>query len=203
MDLDSMQWAADPHADDTVAAIVGDLTGAERLKRIDELNAVIRTWQDNAGVTEWRPTPKQPAAGMAEALRHYVSAAQPLPEWADPERIARAEAMFMDYGALSVTMLFCASLPECYVVPDLATVLHATGQLEERPEHRIRTTGAMIFPVMMAGWLTRPDGRRIAQVLKVRLIHPTGRNLLPRASRQAAATCLHSARVHPGAALIT
>jgi hypothetical protein len=43
-------------------------------------------------------------------------------------------------------MLFCASLPECYVVPDLAAVLHATGQLEERAEHRIRTTGAMIFP---------------------------------------------------------
>src|SRR5258705_10190178 len=202
MDLDSMQWAADPHADDTVAAIVGDLAGAERLKRIDELNAVIRTWQDNAGVTEWRPTPKQPAAGMAEALRHYVSAAQPLPDWADPERIARAEAMFMDYGALSVTMLFCASLPECYVVPDLATVLHATGQLEERCEHRIRTTGAMIFPVMMAGGLTLPTGSGIAQVLKVRLIHATVRNLILRGSPKAAAAAMQSipplAAVQPG-----
>jgi hypothetical protein len=88
--------------------------------------------------------------------------------------------MFMDYGALSVTLLFCASLPECYVVPDLAAVLHATGQLEDRAEHRIRTTGAMIFPVMMSGGLTRPDGSGIAQVLKVRLIHATVRNLILR-----------------------
>jgi hypothetical protein len=181
-ELDQMQWTADPHADDAVAAIVGTATGAERLRRIDELNAVIRTWQDNAGVAGWRPGTGQPATGMAEALQKYVSAAQPLPPWADPRRLARAETLFMDYGALSVTMLFCASLPECYVVPDLAAVLHATGQLVERAEHRIRTTGAMIFPVMMAGGLTQPDGSGIAQVLKVRLIHATVRNLILRAS---------------------
>ena len=81
-----------------------------------------------------------------------------------------------------MTILFCASLPECYVVPDLAAVLHATGQLEERAEHRIRTTGAMIFPVMMGGGLTRPDGSGIAQILKVRLIHATVRNLILRGS---------------------
>ena len=181
-ELDPMQWAADPHADDTVAAIVGDLQGEARIARIDALNAVIRGWQDNAGVSGWRPTPKEPAAGMAGELQAYVTAAHPLPDWADPDRIARAEAMFMDYGALSVTMLFCASLPECYVVPDLATVLHATGQLEERAEHRIRTTGAMIFPVMMAGGLTLPTGSGIAQILKVRLIHATVRNLILRGS---------------------
>jgi hypothetical protein len=72
------------------------------------------------------------------------------------------------------------------VVPDLAAVLHATGQLEQRAEHRIRATGAMIFPVMMAGGLTRPDGAGIAQVLKVRLIHTTVRNLILRDSPHAA-----------------
>jgi hypothetical protein len=79
----------------------------------------------------------------------------------------------MEYGALSVTMLFCSSLPECYVIPDLAAVLHATGQLETHTDYRIRATGAMIFPVMMAGGLTAPDGGGIAQILKVRLIHHT------------------------------
>ena len=69
--LDEMQWIADPHADDTVAAILGpwpapapragllaasaeaataDPETEARLKRIDELNATLRTWQDNAGV---------------------------------------------------------------------------------------------------------------------------------------------------------
>lgn len=192
-----MQWVADPHADETVAAILGPWTGdaetAERLHRIDELNAVIRTWQDNAGVAAWRSDALHAAPGMGEALQRYVTAAQSLPPWADRDRIARAETMFMDYGVLSVTMLFCASLPQCYVVPDLAAVLHATGQLEERAEHRIRTTGAMIFPVMMTGGLTLPIGSGIAQILKVRLIHATVRNLMLRASPAAAVTALRSA----------
>jgi hypothetical protein len=92
-----------------------------------------------------------------------------------------------------VTVLFCASLPECYVVPDLAAVLHATGQLEDRAEHRIRTTGAMIFPVMMAGGLTQPDGSGIAQILKVRLIHATIRNLLLRGSPGSSLRAMRSA----------
>jgi hypothetical protein len=184
--LDEMQWVADPPADDAVAAIVGTLTGTERLDRIDALNAVIRTWHDNAGVAQWRPTAKEPASGMAEVLQGYLGAAHPLPGWAQPDRIVRAEAMFMDYGALSVTMLFCASLPECYVVPDLATVLHTTGQLEMRAQHRIRTTGAMVFPVMMTGGLTLPTGSGIAQILKVRLIHATVRNLILRGSPEEA-----------------
>lgn len=184
-----MQWTADPHADEAVAAILGHWTPegtAERLRRINELNGVIRAWLDNGGVAAWQPPTSLPP-DIADPLRRYVTAAQPLPEWADRDRIARAETMFMDYGALSVTMLFCASLPECYVVPDLAAVLHATGQLDERAEHRIRTTGAMIFPVMMHGGLTRPDGGGIAQVLKVRLIHAMVRNLILREPPQEAA----------------
>lgn len=184
-DLEKLQWVADPHADDTIAAILGPETGdsaaSERLLRVDELNAIIRAWQDNADVAAWNPGPGVPDA-IADPLQRYLTVARSLPPWADRDRIARAEAMFMDYGPLSVTALFCASLPECYVVPDLAAVLHATGQLEERAEHRIRTTGAMIFPVMMTGGLTRPDGSGIAQILKVRLIHATVRNLILRGS---------------------
>jgi hypothetical protein len=179
-ELDAMQWIADPHADEAIAAATRDADPEERLRRIDALNAVIRGWQDNAGVAAWQPDAALAATPAGAALRHYVGAAQPLPAWADVARIARAEALFMEHGALSVTILFCASLPECYVVPDLAAVLHATGQLEERAEHRIRTTGAMIFPVMMRGGLTQPDGSGIAQVLKVRLIHAMVRNLLLR-----------------------
>src|SRR6185436_20975530 len=77
-------------------------------------------------------------------------------------------------------------------------VLHATGQLEERAEHRIRTTGAMIFPVMMSGGLTRPDGAGIAQVLKVRLIHATVRNLI---LRDAPVAAIARMRFHEAAAV--
>jgi hypothetical protein len=192
-DLDLMQWVADPPADAAVAAILGDAGPAERLQRVDALNAVIRTWQDNQGIAAWRPDERLAALALAEPLERYLAEALALPPWAQPERIARAEKTFTDYGALSVTILFCASLPECYVVPDLAAVLHATGQLEDRAEHRIRTTGAMIFPVMMKGGLTAPAGSGVAQVLKVRLIHATVRNLILRGSPQAAVAALRSA----------
>jgi len=126
-----MQWVADPHADDAVAAMLGPCTceaeTAARLRLFDQLNAVIRTWKDNIGVAGWRADASLAASGLGEPLQRYVAAAQPLPPWAEPSRIARAETMFMDYGALSVTLLFCSSLHECYVVPDLAAVLHSTG----------------------------------------------------------------------------
>jgi hypothetical protein len=160
-----MQWVADPPADDAIAAILGKWTTPDTA-RIDALNETLRGWRSNADVES------QP----------FIPGAHVLPPWADRARLARAEALFMEHGALSVTILFCASLPECYVVPDLAAVLHATGQLEDRAEHRIRTTGAMIFPVMMAGGLTRPEGSGVAQILKVRLIHATIRNMILRGS---------------------
>jgi hypothetical protein len=191
-----MQWVADPPADDAVAATLGDWTPdeagtAQRLRRADVLNAAARSWQDNAGVAAWRGDGVP--ADVAQPLQRYLAAAVQMPDWADPRRIARAETLFMDYGALSVTILFCASLPECYVVPDLAAVLDATGQLEERTQHRIRATGAMIFPVMMHGGLTSPGGSGMAQVVKVRLIHATIRNLILRASPEAALAKVRSA----------
>lgn len=177
--LDEMQWIADPPADEAVAAILGSAhSDADKFRRIDELNATIRGWQTNADVAAWRGD---------ERLERFLKAALVPPAWIERDRVDRAEEMFMDYGALSVTVLFCASLPECYVVPDLAAVLHATGQLEDRVEHRIRTTGAMIFPVMMDGGLVRPGGSGVAQILKVRLIHAMVRHLILRGTPEAAA----------------
>jgi hypothetical protein len=200
-DLDALQWVADPHADAAIEAATRGAGTEERLRRIDAINGVIREWQDNAGVAAWRPDARLAGTPLAEALAEYVQAAGPLPPWAQPERIARAEQLFMDHGALSVTILFCASLPECYVVPDLAEVLQTTGQLDKRAEHRIRTTGAMIFPVMMKGGLTSPQGSGIAQLLKVRLIHAMVRNLILRGSPEAAVAKMRAAN-DPAAACV-
>jgi hypothetical protein len=191
-DLDELQWIADQHGDAAIETATQGADAAERLRRIELMNGVIRQWQDNEGVAGWRPDAGLAGTPVGDALQAYVSAAGPLPDWAQPERIARAEQLFTDHGALSVTILFCASLPECYVVPDLADLLHATGQLDARAEHRIRTTGAMIFPVMMKGGLTQPGGAGIAQILKVRLIHSMVRNLVLRGSPEAAVARMRS-----------
>jgi len=184
--LDVMRMRADPLADHTMAAVLGPWPvgvvpdpESPQWRRIADVNRAFAQWSDNAALTGWHASgPIDPA--VAPPLQAFVQAAQALPHWADAALLERAEVLFMEHGALSCVLLFCASLPECYVIPDLSQVLHTAGQLEEHTEHRIRSTAAMIFPVMMHGGLTRPEGAGVAQVLKVRLIHATIRNLILR-----------------------
>jgi len=180
-DLDRMQHVADPLADDTVAAVLGawaDVGIAERLERIRVMNRLIGGWKTNGDLVGWRATGDGVTPGIAAPLEAYVQAGRELPRWMDTDRIARAEQLFFAQGPLSCLLLFCRSLPECYVVPDLAAVLQVSGQLTQHTDYRVRSTAAMIFPVMMAGGLTTPEGGGIAQTLKVRLIHATIRHLI-------------------------
>lgn len=196
---DDPQYQADPWADNTIAQILGDwppvpadATPAERLaaqaevwQRVAQVNRLIAQWQTNGDLPDWHAPPGADPQ-VARPLQHYVHEACALPRWADPAKIRRAEELFMDYGPLSCVLLFCASLPECYVIPDLAAVLHETGQLEQHTEYRIRMTAAMIFPVMLHGGLTTERGSGVAQVLKVRLIHAMIRHLILRGNPSAA-----------------
>lgn len=214
--LDRMQYLADPLADATINNILGDWPSPNlpsemhpedssgnavlsaqwqtqlqpNWQKLAMVSAIFDQWTDNQNLVGWdghgTPTLPEIPAGIVEPLKAYVQAASSLPSWADKDKIARAEALFMDYGALSVTLLFCSSLPECYVVPDLAAVLQTTGKLINHAEYRVRSTGAMIFPVMMHGGLTTSQGGGVAQVFKVRLIHATVRNLILRGNPEAA-----------------
>ena len=189
LDLAAQSMQADPTADDTITALIGRRTGdsavtGEGATRLAQANQLMLAWTHNAALAPgWAATsPADPE--VAAALEAYVAQARALPDWADAGKIARAEAIFMEHGPLSCTLLFCSSLPECYVMPQLAEVLHIAGQLEQHTEHRIRQTAAMVFPVMMKGGLTDPEGSGVAQVLKVRLIHATIRHLILRGDPQ-------------------
>lgn len=177
------RYRADPLADDAIARI---LDGAsDRWDAIGIVNREIATWQTNGDLAGWRASAATPAH-IAAALEDFVRAARTLPAWADATRIGQAEEVFVGMSVLSCTLLFCASLPECYVPVDLASVLHTAGQLEKHTDYRVRSTAAMIFPVMLRGGLTAPDGGGVAQVLKVRLIHATIRHLILRGHPAAA-----------------
>jgi hypothetical protein len=190
-DWDAAARQADPLADRTVTAIVGGWDGTEAtedqaLRRLVEATRLMAGWTTNASLATWNPPEASAAPGVVAALRAYLDQAAQLPGWVRPRDVERAEAVFMEYGPLSCTLLFCASLPQCYVLPYLAEVLHIAGQLEAHTEHRIRQTAAMVFPVMMKGGLLTDDGGGIAQVLKVRLIHATIRHLILRGTPEAA-----------------
>jgi ER-bound oxygenase mpaB/B'/Rubber oxygenase, catalytic domain len=186
---------ADPLADDTIAAIIGpwpegaESLDAAALARIAVVNRLMMTWGNNASLAQWQ-SPADTDPHIAQTLQAYLRTGSTLPAWADRAKVERAEAIFMEEGPLSCTLLFCASLPECYVLPNLADVLHIAGQLEAHTEHRVRQTAAMIFPVMMRGGLMGESGNGLAQILKVRLIHATIRHLILRGNPQ---TVTHAA----------
>ncbi len=183
--LAHMRYVADPLADQTMAAVLQPWSTANRdanLAQIAQVNRAFGQWTSNRSIGNDLPAQPGATVPVQQALNAYLQAGRALPTWADAEKILRAEALFTQYGPMSCTLLFCASLPECYVVPDLAAVLHLSGQLEQHTDYRIRATAAMIFPVMLQGGLTQPDGAGVAQVLKVRLIHATIRNLILRTS---------------------
>jgi hypothetical protein len=190
----ALRRSADPPADAAIAAMLRPWdepgAGCVNRERLREANAAIALWRCNGELAGWRAPPGT-APEVAAALEAYVASTHLLPAWAEPARIEQAERVFMEQGLLSCALLFCASLPECYVLPALAEVLITTGQLESRAEHRIRSTAAMIFPVMMEGGLTRPGGGGVAQVLKVRLIHAMVRHLVLRASPEDALARAH------------
>ncbi|HVZ42165.1 MAG TPA: carotenoid biosynthesis protein [Ramlibacter sp.] len=196
----AMTRVADPVADRAVAAIVGnDSVSADNgraLARLADATKLMAAWTTNGSLDSWSPADADPA--IVAALRTYLDEARGLPEWARTADIEGAEALFMDYGPLSCVLLFCASLPECYVLPHLAQVLHVAGQLEAHTEHRIRQTAAMVFPVMMKGGLTAGDGGGVAQVLKVRLIHATIRHLILRGPPELAAGRIEALPQVPG-----
>ncbi|MCS0580507.1 DUF2236 domain-containing protein [Massilia pinisoli] len=178
--FDNPALRADPLADATIARILGPgRAGGPDTDTIALLNKEIARWQLNGDLDAWTASPGLPT-DMAAALEEYVAKARVLPEWADRALIARAEVLFMEMSMASCTLLFCASLPQCYVIPDLAAVLHVAGELEQHTDYRVRATAAMIFPVMMHGGLTDPAGGGVAQAIKVRLIHAMIRHLVLR-----------------------
>jgi uncharacterized membrane protein len=183
--LSHLQFHADPLADDTVASIIGPrgITSegeakAHAFQQIELMNQQMARWDSNEGLLSWPAAPTGLPEGTVARVQDYLRVGHELPEWADAGKIERAEVLFWDYGALSCTLLFCASLPECYVLPHLSAVLNVAGQLEQHTNHRVRATAAMIFPVMAHGGLRDPKGRGLAQILKVRLIHATIRHLI-------------------------
>lgn len=188
----AMRHSGDQLADATIAAIVGDWNlppnetdlrtllelNGDRLRHLTAATQLMNSWTNNAALVDWTAPSTAAAPHVIKALRDYLDAANTLPSWADAPKIALGENVFTGHGPLSVMSLFCASLPDCYVQPKAAAVLRIAGQLTAHADYRIRSTAAMVFPVMMRGGLTAADGIGVAQTLKVRLIHATIRNLI-------------------------
>jgi hypothetical protein len=159
--LDRMRREGDPLADSTVKAVFdkGQVAAVN-----DLLTRLVRN--DDVPAGPWPPQ-----------MQEYLRSSAQLPAWADAARIRVGERLFLRVGLSSFGVLACASLPECYVLRDVAAVLGATQRLAEHARRRIFETAIMVLAVMAEGGLAG-SGSGIRVVQKVRLMHAAVRHLI-------------------------
>ena len=161
--LDEMAQTGDEDGDQLVAELFPD-----------EIKHFVFHMADMSEGGEIKPT---------EVSEFFQDKKRQLPTWADEKKIRAGQDLFSNYGPLTITSLFCASLPECYVVGNEAAVLNTTGQLTDKTLYRVRQTARFVFAVMVEGGLKESEesekrfsGRR--QTLMVRMIHSIVRHVI-------------------------
>ena len=122
-----------------------------------------------------------PPEGLPPMVRDYLAQADVLPEWADPQLIQTGEQLFWRYGTKLILVLYCYSLPFCYLGKNGVQVLALTTRLASNPTRRIVETAQLLVDVMQPGGLTTPQGRGRRSIQKVRLMHAAIRLLAPTA----------------------
>lgn len=162
--LHAMRHTGDERADEalrTATAVHGDVA---------RISQVFRSFAADEA--------ELPADAPAE-LRDFVADTQALPVSLDPVRAARGAEVMLDHATLVALVLLLKSLPSGYAAPRLATILHFTGNLEERPYRRALGVLQMLVN------LSRPDafvpgGRALVTGQKLRLLHAGIRRLVRR-----------------------
>ena len=165
--LDDYRLQTDPLADDLIAAI-------EQAGSVSAVNQVMMTMfrNDSFHAGQFEHLGQE----ISEHLSKYIEASGKLPEWANPNRIKAGEEVFAEHGPAIFMLLNLASLPLCYSCAKGAQVLFETGRLLAHGNNtdplarRLMETAQMVVNCMAEGGLS-PNGKGIATLQKVRLIH--------------------------------
>lgn len=159
-DLDAARQLGDEPADRVIAALGSDVW---------TVNALLRHVHHNGEAL--------PAAVPA-AVRAFLEDDAVLPAWADPVRIARAQAWASRHLFHVTVALFGASLPSSYGAAKGARVLVATGRMERATlDRRVNETAQFILDVVAVDGFG-PRGAALRAAQKVRLMHAAVRGHL-------------------------
>jgi hypothetical protein len=167
-----MQGQGDPLADDTIEDIF-------KSGQIQEVNRLLTNLITDDGIPP----------GMPPSVVSYLSSSSRLPNWADQGKLQIGRDLFDRYGLICLVILGCGSLPECFVLRRVATVLAQSGQLIDGAYRRILETALMVITVMDQGALDI-GGQGVAVIQKIRLMHGAMRRLIshPTAAAPAASS---------------
>ena len=159
--LDALRLVGDPVADAAVAAYFAERAEAHP-------GALLAHMVHQGTVMSDKQSP---------ALAKYFDDQPALPQWAEPDRIAKAQDFFAESGLLIGVALYCASLPETFAAAEGVQVLHLTARLATGTRRRIYETAQFLIDVMTPGALeVGAAGYREAR--RVRIVHAAVRHLI-------------------------
>lgn len=158
--LDEPRWQTqmDPLADAAATTIISRGGVPAMSQALELLSAV--------------PPEKPWPAGLKEYVEQTT-----VPTGVDWTRVKAAQDWFNTWGVLATASLFCASLPETYVIPGIAALLALSHQLTDHVTRRIVMTGQMLFDVMTPAAFAL-DGRAMQSLRRTRLMHAAIRVML-------------------------
>lgn len=159
--LENMRLEGDPLADETIKS-------AFQHNQVDIFNQIMRSVKNNSDNIP---------DNADENLKYYFAESRKFPDWFEPERYARVQALYHEYEVPIMASLLFAGLPMCYGMKKEAYVLTQTYRLTHHAHRRSLETMQMVIDLMKPNAL-EPDGRGIATIQKVRLLHAGTRYLL-------------------------
>lgn len=179
IDFQKMRHEGDPLADNFVVSLLDFKNLKSSIDKVSTVFLWLRSVNSNKDLKD-PDFPKSMSADIQKKLKAFLLAATEIPDFADPKLIKQSEDFFDERGYLSSLIYLCASLPEVYVLPDISSMLHVTGQLENAAEQRIRSTATMVLSVLLPDGILSDKGVGRVLILRARLIHSVLRVLLVR-----------------------
>src|SRR4051794_31446451 len=116
--------------------------------------------------------------GLPDVAREYLEATRTPPSWVDWAEMERARLFFIDNNVHISTALSFASMPACYVVPNVAKLLSASHGLQYRSK-RVPEPAQFTVHLRQPG-ASEAASRFIPAAQKVRLLHASIRHHLTR-----------------------
>ncbi|HEX4704743.1 MAG TPA: oxygenase MpaB family protein [Pseudonocardiaceae bacterium] len=160
MDIDALAREGDPLADQ----VITDLIATDSITAV---NAVLVHLRAND-----TPIPHE----LPASVREYLISTDNPPDWADPERIARAYDFFVHDGVHVASVLSYGAMVNCYAQPRPSHVLRLTHRLDH-PHRRLSETAQFVLH-MMARDPFGADGTFVPTIQKTRLIHAAVRHFI-------------------------
>ena len=160
--LQEMSLKTDPYAESLIKEII-------KGKGFHELRQLFKSLNDNDDKANTN-------SELPQVIKDYFNENTALPKWADQNKIAIAEQLFLKHGPEISLLLNFKALPLCYTSKGGAKILALSGRMTEQGNNteklsrRLMETAQMVINVMSPDGFD-PEGKGIITIKKVRLYH--------------------------------